>query len=400
MTSRHVVLASVAFLTIAAARGDTSTANATAGCVRFSSELGAGQSFSLALPRSLELRLTPAGQFDWLITIGSPGEGQDFLSIASPPFGTKPLRVLAQDPSAAAAGEDRWLRFVPTQAEYDRALRIRQLKLKGEPAGYLMEVEAGTLRLRVSRLHESADAVQSAEIQGEACAPQGSLIESLKFPPATSASAGELIDRFKREQVFWRQFETGRQLAATGDRRTVRELQDWLTHHDRHIRGNVAFVLARLGDPRGFETIADILTDREPRLYGQGGSAYWTSGRQIAADRHYAAHLLGELGDRRAVSLLTPLLTDKEAQLAGVWALKKIGDRRAIGPLIAVLDQEDVSMRALAIAALESLNADAARPKLQELLHDHRTTTVLGRPMTVAEVAQRALSRLPPAPRQ
>src|SRR5688572_26339158 len=35
-----------------------------------------------------------------------------------------------------------------------------------------------------------------------------------------------------------------------------------LTHDDRHLRGNVAFVLGRLGDPRGFETIAAILADR------------------------------------------------------------------------------------------------------------------------------------------
>ena len=66
----------------------------------------------------------------------------------------------------------------------------------------------------------------------------------------------------RMEKVFWRQFEIGQALAATNDRGVIAELEAWLTHDDRHLRGNVAFVLGRLGDPRGFETIAAILADR------------------------------------------------------------------------------------------------------------------------------------------
>ena len=83
-------------------------------------------------------------------------------------------------------------------------------------------------------------------------------------------SSRELLDRFKTEKVFWRQFEIARALAAANNRGAIAELEVWLTHDDRHLRGNVAFVLGRLGDPRGFETIAAILADRSPRSAGQG----------------------------------------------------------------------------------------------------------------------------------
>ena len=79
-------------------------------------------------------------------------------------------------------------------------------------------------------------------------------------------SARELLDRFKLERVFWRQFEIGQALGARGDRDAIRELEALLTHDDRHLRGNVAFVLARLGDPRGFDAVGRILADRSPRV--------------------------------------------------------------------------------------------------------------------------------------
>ena len=83
-------------------------------------------------------------------------------------------------------------------------------------------------------------------------------------------SPRELLDRFKQETVFWRQFEIGQALASTGDRTVIAEIAPWLTHADRHLRGNAAFVIGRLGDPRGFEAIAAILTDRSTRAPGQG----------------------------------------------------------------------------------------------------------------------------------
>jgi HEAT repeat protein len=154
-----------------------------------------------------------------------------------------------------------------------------------------------------------------------------------------------LIEEFKQEKVFWRQFTIATQIAERNDASVLPSLVDWLRHDDRHIRGNAAFIFARLGDVRGFQTITAILADRSNRPEGQGvgiapsDGAYRVS-RQIAADRYYAAHLLGDLRDPRARPVLVPLLKDPEASSVVPWALGQIGDKRAVGPLLEVLDEE------------------------------------------------------------
>ena len=138
------------------------------------------------------------------------------------------------------------------------------------------------------------------------------------------------------------QFEIGRALAATGDHHAISELEGWLTDEDRHRRGNVAFVLARLGDPRGFDTIAQILADKSPRSQGQGTPfPRWTLDAQIRSDRYYAAHLLGDLKDPRGIELLVPLLNDTDLDDKAAWSLAEIGDRRAIGPLLEALERDE-----------------------------------------------------------
>ncbi len=207
-----------------------------------------------------------------------------------------------------------------------------------------------------------------------------------------------LLDRFKQETVFWRQLELGRALAAANDRRAIPELEAWLTHDDRHLRGTVAFVLGRLGDPRGFETIATILADRSPRASSQGIAAgKWTLQAQIREDRYYAAHLLGDLKDRRGVALLIPLLNDEDVAHVVPWSLAEIADRRAIGPLIEQLGRDDPSMRVLAIGALEQLGAREALPRLRALLQDTRLSNFSGR-TSVAEAARRAIAVLSQRP--
>jgi HEAT repeat protein len=204
---------------------------------------------------------------------------------------------------------------------------------------------------------------------------------------------GELLARFKGQKEFSQQMETGRALADTGDRSAIRELEPWLAAEDRHLRGNAAFVLARLGDSRGFDVIAQILADRSPRPVGQGipiAVRDWSTA-QIAADRYYAAHLLGDLKDRRGVPLLIRLLDDPVVRNVVPWSLAEIGDARAIGPLLAVLDRDDPSMRVIAISALERLNARAALPRLNELLVDHRMSN-FGERLTVAEAARHAIA--------
>jgi HEAT repeat protein len=144
-----------------------------------------------------------------------------------------------------------------------------------------------------------------------------------------------------------------------------------LSHDDRHVRGIVAFVFGRLGESRGFETIAGILADRAPRSPGQGiPGGGWSLAAQIRSDRYYAAHLLGDLKDPRGVELLVGLLNDPEVEYIVPWSLAAIGEDRAIPPLIGRLERDDPSVRVLAIAALERLNAREALPRLRELLQD------------------------------
>ena len=78
-------------------------------------------------------------------------------------------------------------------------------------------------------------------------------------------------------------------------------------------------------------------------------------------------------------------------------SLAEIDDHRAIGPLIQQLDRDDPSDRVLAIYALEQLNAHEALPRLSQLLHDSRRSSV-GESVTVAEVARRAILAIGPQP--
>ena len=214
---------------------------------------------------------------------------------------------------------------------------------------------------------------------------------------ATQTSSA-LVEQFKNEKVSWKQIEIAKALAGKQDASVLPPLADWLGHQDRHIRGNVAFIFASLGDPRGLQTIADILADRSERPEGQGIPGASSDGRyrferQVAADRYYAAHLLGQLRDSRAVALLVPLLDDPETQSIVPTALARIGDKSAIPPLIAALDNDDPSNRVLVIYALEALHAKEAVPRLLTLVKDDRKSR-FGAGVSVSEAAKAAIARL------
>ena len=166
----------------------------------------------------------------------------------------------------------------------------------------------------------------------------------------TPATLKALVESFTHESVFWPQFTIAVRIAERNDPRVLPALASWLGHEDRHLRGNAAFVFAKLGDPRGFQTVAAILEDRSDRPQGQGipgapGDGRYRVAQQIAADRYYAAHLLGDLEDPRAIAILVPLLKDADVRWIVPWSLGQIGDKRAVGPLLEVLDADDPSMR-------------------------------------------------------
>jgi hypothetical protein len=214
----------------------------------------------------------------------------------------------------------------------------------------------------------------------------------------TTQTSNALVEQFKNEKVFWKQIEIAKAIAGKHDANVLPRLADWLGHQDRHIRGNVAFVFASFGDPRGLQTISDILADRGERPEGQGipiasSDRRYRFERQVAADRYYAAHLLGDLRDSRGVPLLVPLLDDPETQSIVPWSLGQIGDKRAIPPLIAALDKDDPSQRVLVIYALEALHAKEAVPRLLMLINDYRKSR-FGALVTVSEAAKAAIAKL------
>jgi hypothetical protein len=78
-------------------------------------------------------------------------------------------------------------------------------------------------------------------------------------------SVSDLLRQFESENVFSRQFEVAKAIVAANDRSVLPRLEPWLTHEDRHFRGNAAFIFARLGDPRGFDAIVAILSDHSEK---------------------------------------------------------------------------------------------------------------------------------------
>ena len=74
-------------------------------------------------------------------------------------------------------------------------------------------------------------------------------------PKVVTPSTGVLLEQFRSEKVFWRQIVIAKEIVDRHDASVLPSLAEWLSHEDRHLRGNVAFIFAGLGDPRGFDTI-------------------------------------------------------------------------------------------------------------------------------------------------
>ena len=211
-------------------------------------------------------------------------------------------------------------------------------------------------------------------------------------------SVAELLQQFETTTVFWQQFEVAKAIVATHDTSVLPKLLSWLTHEDRHLRGNAAYVFARFGDARGFDVIAAILRDHSEGPEGQGiPGGRWSLQGQIRADRYYAAHLLGDLKDPRAVPILVPLLKDPEVNYIAPWSLGQIGNGSAIQPLIGTMSDQNPDMRVLAIYALQQLRATEALPNLRALLDDSQRST-FAQQVSVAEAAQVAITKLAPHP--
>jgi hypothetical protein len=320
------------------------------------------------------------------------GRGATLTGRIVPDAGVVPaagLRIAAspvQDMSAlrpitTTAAADGTFRMPGLSGTYQLTVRTAR-----PPDLTIARIDVGGTEQPADAMLDLVNGVLDIAIHVTPSAPRPPLVD---LDPALSSSA--LVERFRAETLFWRQSEIGEAIVARGETSVLPALEDWLSHPDRHIRANVALVAGRLGDPRGFEVLAAMLEDRSARPQGQGipGINYSLQG-QIRADRYFAARTLGQLRDARAVPLLVALLRDPDVETVVPSALATIGDRRAIAPLIDLLDDDDPSMRVLAIYALEDLRAREALPRLRALLGDERQST-FGNHVTVADAARAAI---------
>jgi hypothetical protein len=216
----------------------------------------------------------------------------------------------------------------------------------------------------------------------------------------SSERAGILVEQFQTTTIFWKQFEVAKQIVVLHDKSVLQSLEPWLSNEDMHQRGNAAFIIASLGDERGFEVIKAILEDRSTKraVFEHDSAGRPSPAQQIRSDRYYAVHLFGDLRDSRAVPLLLPLLKDQEVNSIVPWSLGEIGHKSAIPPLIETLGVNSPDMRVLAIYALEKLNAKEALPQLRILLNDNEKIHFDGLG-SVGEAAREAIAKLDEKPR-
>jgi hypothetical protein len=111
--------------------------------------------------------------------------------------------------------------------------------------------------------------------------------QSTQYP---SGSASVLIELFNSTTIFWKQFEVAKNIVALHDKSVLQDLEPWLSNEDMHRRGNAAFIVASLGDDRGFQVIKAILENRSSRrtVLEMGSTGGPSLREQIREDRYYA----------------------------------------------------------------------------------------------------------------
>ena len=58
-------------------------------------------------------------------------------------------------------------------------------------------------------------------------------------PKVATSSTGVLVEQFRSEKLFWRQFDIAKEIVERRDASVLPSLAEWLSHEDRHLRGNV-----------------------------------------------------------------------------------------------------------------------------------------------------------------
>ena len=109
---------------------------------------------------------------------------------------------------------------------------------------------------------------------------------------AASPEVSQLIRKFQGEESgFVDHVEIANEIAKVATLDDVSSLEPWLAHEDRHVRGNAAYLFAKLGDRRGLATIEGILTDysADRHVRWQGGSLIFQGNGEEAMAESYGA---------------------------------------------------------------------------------------------------------------
>lgn len=177
-------------------------------------------------------------------------------------------------------------------------------------------------------------------------------------PDLSGKTMDELMAAFKAEPWFWKAADIAEEINRRKDTSVIPQIAPMLETRDRHTRCIVAYMLAALGDERGFPILlaeaGDMSPDREITETQSDGKPYLEG--QIRQDRYFAMLVLARLGDKRAAPALIGYLDDPDLDYQAAYALGCVGDVKAIPALKACLARpDDTPMRSLPIAVAHAL---------------------------------------------
>lgn len=151
----------------------------------------------------------------------------------------------------------------------------------------------------------------------------------------------------KNDQAPFIRAKVAETLGKIGSPKAFDPLVEMLKDTDAQVRWHAANALANLADPRAFDPLAACLKDEDPDLRALGLKG------------------LARLKDPRAVPLVIGLLADPEPNVArtAIESLGNLADPRAVEPLLALVDSPE-----LGLAAIQALGRIRHPQVLQPLL--------------------------------